>query len=190
MNSLNSPIEYIDKPFGNFNWWGLSPGTLLEDLHNEIAWEQRDAPRKECFMSTKSSPYTYGKGAGERTYHPNAFTSIVNCISGMTDHYDCGGFDLCFANYYGGPRDHLGWHADDSPYIDHTAPIAVVSVGAEREIWFRENGSDVIEKLVLTDGSLLIMKPGMQMTHQHRIPKHGAECGARLSLTFRKSLSE
>lgn len=27
-------------------------------------------------------------------------------------------FELCFANGYAGEREHLGWHADDSPEID------------------------------------------------------------------------
>lgn len=184
----DTPIRYIASPWGNFNWWGLSWETIFEDLKNEIPWEQRDAPRKECFMSRYTDPYTYGKGAGIRTYTPHPFTNIVNAVLGMTDHYDTGGLDLCFANYYDGPRDHLGWHADDSPEIDHTYPIAVVSFGSEREIWFRKNGSSEVEKLSLDHGSLLIMNPGMQMTHQHRIPKHGALCGPRLSLTFRKAL--
>lgn len=194
---FKAPVIYNTGIFGNLNWWGLGDITnFMEALRDEIPWEQRDAPRKECFMSNTyvgcnysrqhvSLAYTYGKGAGIRTYYSASMSPIVKAIEGLTDHYDCGGLELCFANYYDGPRDHLGWHADDSDMIDHTKPIAVFSAGAEREIWFRENGSDEVEKLILEDCSLLIMKPGMQFTHQHRIPKHGANCGPRVSLTYR-----
>ena len=188
--SYECPIEYIKSPWSNTNWWGgdFSLETIFEKLKNEIPWEQRDAPRKECFFSLYKDTYTYGKGAGIRTYYPNEFTKSVNKIRELLEHYDCGELDLCFVNYYDGPRDHLGWHADDSPTINHEYPIAVVSFGAEREIWFRENGSSDVKKLLLNNGSLLLMKAGMQMTHQHRIPKHSALCGPRISLTFRKML--
>lgn len=67
-------------------------------------------------------------------------------------------------------------------------PIAVVSLGAEREIWFKPQGSkglDEVDKLLLKNGSICVMAPGMQDTHYHRIPKHPEPCGHRISLTFR-----
>lgn len=70
--------------------------------------------------------------------------------------------------------------------MDDNRPIAIVTLGAEREIWFRERGNDDSrESLVLTHGSLCLMAAGMQDTHDHRIPKAGFECGSRISLTFR-----
>ena len=42
-----------------------------------------------------------------------------------------------------------------------------------------------IEKLLLGHGSAAIMAPGMQDTHEHRIPKSSRQCGVRISLTFR-----
>lgn len=47
--------------------------------------------------------------------------------------------------------------------------------------------ADSVEKLLLGNGSLVVMSAHMQETHEHRIPKSGHnECGARISLTFRK----
>lgn len=124
-------------------------------------------------------------------------------------------YEACFLNRYDHANEHLGWHADDSDSIDDTRPIGVISFGAERELWFRKNpskcyacngtgrydhnGSPVcgacngsgkepapeVEKLMLESGSLLLMLPGMQDTHQHRIPKAGREVTTRISLTFR-----
>ena len=36
-------------------------------------------------------------------------------------------YNVCFLNRYDDQRNHLGWHADDSPEMDHDHPIAVVS---------------------------------------------------------------
>lgn len=70
--------------------------------------------------------------------------------------------------------------------MDASRPIAIVSFGVEREIWFRPiNSVNEITKLKLQHGSLCVMAPGMQDTHQHRIPKAGFQCGERISLTFR-----
>ncbi len=50
-------------------------------------------------------------------------------------------------------------------------------------------GQPTITKLKLGHGSLCLMQPGMQDTHQHRIPKAGFQCGERISLTFRGYVS-
>lgn len=155
-------------------------------LWNELPWERRsDAPRRECWMNDWNADYTYGKGAGIRTYTAKEWNPLVLEIRSKLMEKANSIFEGCFINGYEGPRDHLGWHADDSPEIDDNRPIAVISLGSARNIWFREKGSAEYEVLTLEPGSLLLMKSGMQSTHEHRIPKHGANCGARISLTFR-----
>ena len=63
----------------------------------------------------------------------------------------------------------------------------MLSLGAAREIWVKPKGSDAtaVEKILLPNGSLFVMGAGMQDTHVHRIPKHSAPCGFRVSLTWR-----
>lgn len=157
------------------------------EIDQAHTWENRDgAPRDECFMSDSLSPYTYGKGRGERTYNPIPFSPLIRFVRDSMQP----GYDLCFSNKYIDGTKHLGWHSDDGPTIDHKRGIAVVSFGAERDIWFRPigtTGEDVITKIRLGHGSVLTMPPGFQQTHQHRIPKAGFKCGPRISLTFRKT---
>jgi hypothetical protein len=228
-----APIQYIPGLFDFFT---------LDVIDRAIAWEQRDAPRAEAYYARKNVPYTYGRGAGQRTYFPNILDKIepsqtvlrsmgneglifiedmdrpLNSIWGAIDRYIKTDMELLFCNKYMSQSQHLGWHADDSPSVDPHRPIVVVSFGAEREIWFRENAKaedgctfpvdarrpdlekgpivfcihgrpfsipGKVEKLVLGHGSALVMDAGMQQTHQHRIPKHHAMCGPRISLTFR-----
>jgi alkylated DNA repair dioxygenase AlkB len=162
---------------------------LEQKLAAELPWINRDgAPRDECFMSMNNRPYTYGRGRGVRTYHPVPFTEHANSVRAAVGLLTSTNFDVCFANRYIDHRQHLGWHADDSDSIDHSYGIAVVSFGAAREIWFRKKFGGRVDRLLLTPGSVLLMPAGMQQTHEHRIPKHSAVCGQRISLTFRRLL--
>lgn len=99
-------------------------------------------------------------------------------------------YNVCVLNRYDNARQALGWHSDDSPEQDQSHPIAVMSFGQAREIWTRPIGASGVvlleDRYLLEPGSLFIMPGGYQQTHQHRIPKVGAECGLRISLTFRK----
>lgn len=152
-----------------------------------LPWEQRDAPRRECFFSSVGAPYSYGTGAGRRTYWPKEMPELVTSLTEDVEQA-CGVvFELCFANGYAGERQHLGWHADDSPEMDDDRPIAVMSLGAAREIWVKSTGAgfEEVEKILLPSGSLFVMAAGMQDTHVHRIPKNPSPCGPRVSLTWR-----
>lgn len=176
---MKAPVIYVPNAY--------SPD-LFEALDREIPWEQRDStPRRESWMSALGEDYTYGSGAGVRTYKANILPPLIaTFICDFVRSRDII-FDACFANRYEDHRQHLGWHADDSPEMDDARPIGIVSFGAAREIWFKPNSGshEDVEKLLLEPGSLVLMPPGMQDTHQHRIPKHSAPCGPRISLTFR-----
>ncbi len=169
------------------------PGYLtpnyFQDLWEGLPWEQREgAPRRECWMNDYGLPYTYGSGEHARTYQPmTEWDELVADIRQfLNDENDNHAFDCCFVNGYEDERQSLGWHADDSPEMDHNHPIAVVSLGAERDIMFREKPNGASHRHILGNGSLLLMHAGMQRDWQHRIPKAGRACGPRLSLTFRK----
>ncbi len=163
-----------------------NPDALFTALWNDIPWEKReDAPRRECWMNDFNRPYTYGRGAGQRTYQASPWNADILAVrQKLADEQGCF-LEACFTNGYEHSRHALGWHADDDVNIDHSRPIAVISLGAERAIQVRENGSPDIQSILLGNGSLFLMHPGMQQTHQHKIPKHFKECGPRISLTFR-----
>lgn len=137
--------------------------------------------------TTPPCPYTYGRGAGERTYWPQPWPSSVLWIRCLLEERLETTLDVCFLNRYEGGRDWLGWHADDSPEMDDARPIVTVSFGASRLIEFkRQNDRDGDrEGLLLESGSAAVMRPGMQDEWFHRIPKVGAVIPPRISLTYR-----
>jgi alkylated DNA repair dioxygenase AlkB len=187
--SETSPVTYIPNFVPDHAEW-------FARLWGELEWEQRpDAPRREYWTNLLNRPYTYGAGRGIRTYEPKMDHTLI--IAGREKIADHVGVMLegCFLNGYENSRNWLGWHEDDDPGIDHSKPIAVITIGQGRPIEFRE----VLERpgkgnkgvfgetvsVMLESGSLLLMHAGMQSTHQHRIPKVGHEVKPRISLTYR-----
>ncbi len=196
---MSAPVTYDP------NFLHHSADGMFAHLWTDLPWESREgAPRRECWLNPYGQPYTYGSGEHARTYEAHPLTgvaddaaTVVGWVMQRLNAMHGASFDCCFVNGYAHGRQHLGWHADDSPEMDMDHPIAVVSLGAEREIWFREvfrvredmrpGMAGPHEAQLLHHGSLLLMHAGMQRTWQHRIPKSPvADCGPRLSLTFRR----
>lgn len=176
------PVSYTPN-------WVSDPIKVFEELLN-LDWEQRDAPRAEYYCSDLLMPYTYGSGRGTRTYESRPKPTCVGAMQAQLKALTGFDFEVCFLNRYDTAHHQLGWHSDNSPEMDDLRPIAVVSLGAERELWVRPNPVSLqppppIKKFLLGNGSLFLMAPGMQDTHQHRIPKADREVGCRASLTFR-----
>lgn len=163
---------------------------VFKRLWDELAWERRGkTPRREYYCNEVNVPYVYGIEAFAREYKPATWHPDILAIKEALEAYLNTKFEVCFLNGYENSKDHLGWHADDSPEMDDGRPIAIVTLGAERDIWFTLQGDvkDPSKKTVLKlqHGSLCVMAPGMQDTHFHRIPKADREVGPRISLTFR-----
>lgn len=179
----------IEYPFWSRNDFVSDTMDHTDILLREIVWEQRDTARMEYWTNVYDLPYTYGSGRGVRTYESKQTHPIIDDIGAMLlDEYDVV-FEGCFLNAYMNEGNFVGWHSDDSPEIDQNKPIAVISFGAEREIWFRKIGDKGVvpndHRVSMPNGSLVMMDPGMQHTHQHRIPQHSKPCGLHVSLTYR-----
>lgn len=180
MNTPNLPITYAPG-------FVLDADGAFDRLWSELAWERRGAtPRREYYSNEVGVPYAYGNPEFSRSYEPQPWHPVMLEIKALLEAHTGTRFEVCFLNGYENSKDSLGWHADDSPEMDDTRPIAIVSLGAEREIMFRPQADRAdITKLKLQHGSLCLMHAGMQDTHYHRIPRAGFDCGPRISLTYR-----
>lgn len=161
--------------------------SLREELLS-LPWETRRTARQEYFMADTRRDYTYG-GAYPETYWSQPFSEMVENLKRTLNMRLGAEFNVCFLNKYDNEKNHLGWHADDFIGSRTDQPIAVVSFGAEREIWTKPKAykGEIPDewKYVLKEGSLFLMPVGFQDTHLHRIPKHDRPCSWRISLTFR-----
>lgn len=177
------PIKYIPNFVSN------AP-EAFEFLKNELAWVRiGNTPRSEYYCNDFGVPYTYGNEEFARSYNPQPYHPIINSIRESIEKETGTIFEVCFLNLYQDQKDQLNWHSDNSPEMDDDRPIAIVSLGVEREIWFKKigaaNNPEDVTKVKLENGSLCLMLPGMQDTHLHRIPKASFICGTRISLTYR-----
>nr|WP_234480449.1 alpha-ketoglutarate-dependent dioxygenase AlkB [Paraburkholderia aspalathi] len=178
--ALSAPVSYTPD-------FIVDADAAYARLRDELDWERRDStPRMEYYSNDILVPYAYGEGRGRRSYEPKPWHPVVLAIRDVLTARTKDAYEVCFLNYYADQSQHLGWHSDDDDTMDDARPIAIVSLGVEREIWFRrKDEKGVHEAVTLGHGSLCLMAPGMQDTHDHRIPKAGFECGGRISLTFR-----
>jgi len=181
----NFPVVYIPNFVENSK-------DVFNRLYSNLEWVETDLPRKEYYCNDHDVAYTYGRGQFAKTYHRNVYTDDILDIRKKLESLLDVTLDVCFLNRYDDLSDHIGWHADDSPEMDDSRPIVTVSLGAEREIWFKSrpefvkpDGSPVVGVKKLENGSACIMLAGMQNTHLHRIPKNDRKCEPRISLTFR-----
>lgn len=159
----------------------------------ELNWLSVTDARLEYFMSDEPRSYTYGTPPFDREYHSSDYTDPVLEIQAKLNHELGANFNVCFLNRYNNQKHQLGWHADDSPTMDRDHPIAVVSFGAEREIWWKEKSQKgeipPEQRQKLGHGSLFVMPARFQDSYFHRIPRADREVGVRVSLTFRRYIS-
>jgi alkylated DNA repair dioxygenase AlkB len=111
-------------------------------------------------------------------------------------------FNSLLLNRYRDGRDAMGWHADDEPELDPSAPIASLSLGASRAFRLRPRPSPRAGgpppagygsaseacapfNLELAHGDLLLMQTPTQLWWQHAVPRRLRVQRQRLNLTFR-----
>lgn len=178
--------EIFMKPIYKENYIEKS---IFDHLSNDINWLQERSARKEYFMSMEPLEYIYGLGINAKSYSSESFTEPVkNILDKLNTDFNCN-YNVCFLNRYDNKTNALGWHADDSKEMNKEHSICVVSFGAEREIWYKDQAFKGVipaeNKQLLKDGSLYIMPAGFQELYFHRIPKSDKDVGIRISLTFR-----
>ena len=93
-------------------------------------------------------------------------------------------FTSILATRYRSGADRVGWHADDERALGADPVVAVLSLGARRDLCFRPRGARQRWRVPLANGDLLIMGAGVQRRLEHALPAR-AGAGPRLSLSFR-----
>jgi alkylated DNA repair dioxygenase AlkB len=130
------------------------PSELLDEIEAELLslnWETKRTARHEYFMADKETNYSYGRQDDGITYTSKPWSPKVESLKNLylscdslplRDNLKLIGCNGCFLNKYDDQHQHLGWHADDFEGMDPAAPIAVMSFGAEREIWIKPKQED------------------------------------------------
>jgi len=138
--------------------------------------------RKVAWIGDPNCSYTYsGVQKSPQVWTPELL-SIKNQIEKLAQTE----FNSCLLNFYHDGDDGMGWHSDDERELDPKAPIASLSLGAERKFALRHKKDKETISLFLENGSTLIMYPPTQEYWQHALLKTKTVSEVRINLTFRK----
>ena len=183
---------------------------LLERLQLEVPWKQEAItiygrrhllPRLTCWMADHGCGYSYSGLANAIEPWSPAAAELREALQVLTGWR----FNSLLLNRYRDGRDAMGWHADDEPELEPTAPIASLSLGAPRDFRLRPQPSPRNRAAVasgacqlpvgfgdctpfnipLQNGDLLLMEPPTQLWWQHALPRRLRLQQQRLNLTFR-----
>ena len=118
--------------------------------------------------------------------HPELFTDSLLKIKSKVETKTKVKFTTCLANLYRDGNDSNGWHADNEKELGKNPVIASITLGAARyfNLKHRED-KNLKQKLLLENGSLLLMQGSTQHHWLHQIAKTKKEVKPRINLTFR-----
>lgn len=195
------PPELIRRPGLQLRLWrgwlqerGRDTADLLADLITSSHWAQptltlygrrHPVPRLTSWMADPGCSYRYSG----IDHNPAPFTAVADGLRVDLQQWLGGAhFNSLLLNLYRHGHDRMGWHADDEPELDPTAPIASLSLGASRDLRFRPRPGTPAQPpltLRLDDGDLLLMEAPSQRHWQHGLPSRTRVQQQRLNLTFR-----
>jgi alkylated DNA repair dioxygenase AlkB len=166
--------EYFDYFLHNLVW-----------LHDEarIYGKTIVTKRKIAWFAEKSFDYNYsGISRIARDWDPLLLKikDKLELETGFT-------FNSCLLNLYHDGKEGMAWHSDDQNHLDpDSTTVAIISLGTERFFKLREADCRLNQyKVILEQGSLMLMLEQTQKHYQHEIPKMATIKDIRISLTWR-----
>ncbi len=168
-----------------------SPGELYHQLRDQINWRQdhitlfgktHAIPRFHAWYAEPNADYHYSGILLPRNDWSDLLLELKEKVEKKTSLH----FNGVLLNYYRDGQDSNGWHADDEKELVRPIHVASISLGEERDMQFRLKGETKMhDKVLLGNGSLLVMKSPCQEKFQHQIPKRKRVNDGRINLTFR-----
>jgi alkylated DNA repair dioxygenase AlkB len=151
------------------------------DNEYEYAGRRFVLPRLQTWHADPGIRYSYSNNL----LITRPWTGILSEIKGHVENRLQQKFNSVLVNYYRHGEDYVGWHADDEPELGESPCIASVSFGVARVFCCRHKQTGQTERLLLSNGSLLIMPPDFQRYWLHSVPVEPSLTQPRFNLTFR-----
>jgi len=160
-------------------------------LQETIAWKQEPIKIMGREIMQPRLTAWYGEGRVYRysgiTMAPQPWTEELLAIKNRIEKESGQEFTNVLLNYYRDGNDSMGWHKDNEKELGVNPVIGSVSFGASRSFHFKnQSDKNLKEKVLLTNGSFLLMEGSTQHHWYHSIPKAQKISEGRINLTFRK----
>ncbi|MGV9456136.1 alpha-ketoglutarate-dependent dioxygenase AlkB [Streptomyces sp. NPDC003635] len=184
------PLDGIRRTgLGRGAWIDVLPGwlsgsdTLFAQLAAEVPWR---AERRTMYDQVVDVPRLLAfYGADDPLPHP----VLAEARTALTAHYaeELGEpFTTAGLCYYRDGRDSVAWHGDRiGRGAREDTMVAILSVGAPRDLLLRPAGGGETVRRPLGHGDLIVMGGSCQRTWEHAIPKSTRATGPRISVQFR-----
>ncbi len=162
----------------------------MKNIHTSVHWSQPYllvygrsylSPRLIGFLGDQETFYKYSGMTHIGKGWPEWFLPLLSEVKTKVGVE----FNACLFNLYRNGTDSMGWHSDNEKQIDCHKPIASLSLGITRDFMIKHKYLPIKNTLRLSNGDLLIMKPGSQQDWLHCLPKRKKQLGMRINLTFR-----
>lgn len=165
---------------------------FFQELLNNINWRQErikmfgkevELPRLTAWYGNENKVYKYSG----ISMNPNIWTPTLVTIKEKVEKVVKLNFNSVLVNLYRDGKDYVSWHSDDEIELGDNPTIASVSLGATRRFQLKHKSNKNLDKVevMLTHGSLLIMKGTTQHFWKHQVPKTAKVLSERINLTFR-----
>ena len=168
---------------------------ILNNLHSNIKWTNDKVKMYGKSLILKRRVAWYADSGKSYTYSglkkdPLPFTSELKTIKAKVEKKTNVVFNSVLLNDYENGHISMGWHSDDEKELGKNPTIASLSFGASRDMFFRNKNNPNLKviKILIENGSLLVMKGKTQHFWQHSIPKRLKVKQRRINLTFRTIL--
>ena len=189
--------KYFNLEFCYYkNFYDLgSSKIILNNLLSNIKWTNDKVKMYGKSLILKRRVAWYADSGKSYTYSglkkdPIPFTKELNSIKGKVEKETNVVFNSVLLNDYENGQVGMGWHSDDEKELGKNPTIASLSFGASRDMFFRNKNNPNLKviKILIENGSLLVMKGKTQHFWQHSIPKRLKVKQRRINLTFRTIL--
>lgn len=169
-------------------WVDVRPGwassvDLFDRLVGKVDWR---AERRQMYDRVVDVPRLV-RFYSETEPWPDA--AMVDAKTALDAHYrselgeEFATAGLC---YYRDGSDSVAWHGDNiGRSATEDTMVAIVSLGATRQLMLRPRGGGTSLKFTLGHGDLVVMGGSCQRTWEHAIPKSTRAVGPRISVQFR-----
>ncbi|MFD5519545.1 alpha-ketoglutarate-dependent dioxygenase AlkB [Streptomyces sp. NPDC127066] len=174
---------------GGGAWIDLLPGwlsgadELFTRLAAEVPWR---AERRRMYEQLVDVPRLL---ACFRAEDPLPHPVLDEARDALSAHYaeELGeAFTTAGLCHYRDGRDSVAWHGDRTGRgAREDTMVAILSVGAPRDLLLRPRGGGDTVRRPLGHGDLLVMGGSCQRTWEHAIPKTARAAGPRISVQFR-----
>ena len=164
---------------------------LFQKLLSEVPWKQDHItvfgkthlqPRLTALYGNEGKPYSYSN----IIMQPHPCNTTLMYIKNEIEYITGLNFTTVLLNLYRNESDSNGWHSDNEKELGRNPIIASLSLGEDRLFQLKHiEKKEVKQNIILSNGSLLVMKEGSQIHYKHQLPKSTSMKKSRINLTFR-----